>query len=270
MTKEYGTTGWILGSSAYSDGMDVSLTNESLSATIQATFTGTLKEAVAAAPALGSLSELIPGEMRLYKRSFTEKGDVVSATFTYGVYGAGSEGSDGSASIYDDAKYELETTSESVPLLMHEDFKDASEAERALAQAYINGNTDATAIWASKSAYELATSVPESEEANWEKTTLARLVKKFAPKSELVELARSGKKSIPGNVYVWKEVRTSGKPDYSTKLGEKSKPRGSDYPPASNWTLDSINSKQVGTDEFGNKTFEVTTTWKASQNMAET
>ncbi len=39
---------------------------------------------------------------------------------------------------------------------------------------------------------------------------------------------------------------------------------------ASNWTLDSINSKQVGTDEFGNKTFEVTTTWKASQNMAET
>lgn len=268
MTKEYGSSGWILGQITYTDGLDVTLANESTSGTIPATFTGTLKEAIAAAPGLGSQSELLSGELRLYKRSFTQKGSVVEATFTYGIYSTGGDSDGESSSLFSDAQYELKTNYENVPLLQHADFKNATEAERVLAQAYINGNTDATAVWASKSAYEIATSVPEGEESGWEKTTLGRLVKKFAPNSELVKLAQLGKKTKTGNVFVWVETKTTASPEYSNKLGEKATPRGRNFPPSKNWRLESVYSKQSGTDEFGNKTFNVETTWKADENSS--
>lgn len=253
LTKTYGRAGWIVGGVSYEDSLDVPVTKP-VSATIPATFAGTLEEAVAAAPALGSRSELLPSSaLRLQKRSFSDNGGTVSATFVYAVFGE------------DEPRYTLDAEPKAIPLLQHPDFAKAKDVEKLLAQEYVNGGTDATVLWKKKDALELASSVPASERDDWERFTLGDLVKEHASESRLVRLARKGKKTLPSASMTWTETVTTSKPNVPNRLGESANPRGSGAPSGQSWILSNYSAQQISDDENGKEQFTAVTTWKTAE-----
>ncbi len=250
--QNFGIVDWSATGTTYSDSIQVA-SADAREATLTAEFPGTLKDAVAAAPKLGSSSELLPSaDLRLYKRSFTANADHVSATFTYSAFGD------------EFPKYTLEATPERVPLLEHRDFQKLSARDRAIAQEYINGGTDATAVYANASTNTLAQSIDDDQKKSgkWVKTTLGALAD--ASSARAVVLARRGTKSIIGAKLVWTETKTTSSNNVPSRLGEKSSPRG-DHPSGRQWTLSSYTASELARDtDTGARRYTVTTKWTAS------
>lgn len=256
LQKIYGTSDWSATGLSYSDEIQIT-PGDSRTATLSAQYPGSLKDAVAAAPRLGSGSELLPyNDLRLHKRTFTANGNTVSATFTYAAFGD------------DFPKYTLEATPESVSLLNHRDFANISDADRVIAQEYVNGGTDATAIYKNKKDNKLATSLDAAAKnsGDWEKTTLGALV--GSAKSRAVKLARQGVKSLAGSKLTWTETKTTTNNNVPSRLGEKSSPRG-DHPSGRSWKITKYSATELDRDDFGNRRYTAQTTWEASDAVAE-
>ena len=176
ISKRYGATGvWITDTATYSDGLDVVKLNDKRIGTLVATFIGELKDAISAAPPLNSLSALLDPDMRLHSRQFQKNGDSVTATFTYGVFED------------ETPSYTMNAQPKKISLLSSSRFAKISDVERVLAQAYLNGMTDATTVWRNKkgTSAEIAESVPAEERKNWERTTLGSLVSRYASGSTI-------------------------------------------------------------------------------------
>ena len=255
LQKNYGTSDWSATGLSYSDEIQIT-PGDSRTATLSAQYPGSLKDAVASAPRLGSGSELLPhNDLRLHKRTFTANDDTVSATFAYAAFGD------------EFPQYTLEATPESVSLLNHRDFDNIADLDRAVAQEYVNGGTDATAIYHNTKTNALATSLDAAAKnsGDWKETTLGELFK--STKSRAVKLARKGVKSLAGSKLVWTETKTSTNNNVPSRLGEKSSPRG-DHPSGRTWKITGYKANELDRDDFGNRRYTTETTWEASDAVA--
>lgn len=259
ISKRYGATGvWITDTATYSDGLDVVKLNDKRIGTLVATFIGELKDAISAAPPLNSLSALLDPDMRLHSRQFQKNGDSVTATFTYGVFED------------ETPSYTMNAQPKKISLLSSSRFAKISDVERVLAQAYLNGMTDATTVWRNKkgTSAEIAESVPAEERKNWERTTLGSLVSRYASGSTVVRLARKGVKSLNADSITWTETKTTRSADVPSRLGERSSPRGNN-PSGHKWIMKSVESKQTANDTDGNPRFTTTTVWETDDDDSE-
>ncbi|MBE6401979.1 MAG: hypothetical protein E7037_08170 [Verrucomicrobia bacterium] len=259
MAEETTTPGtWSAESMVYSDALDAITIDKIRSATIIASYTGTMQKAVATAPALGSYSELLPDDMRCNKRTFTRNGQTVTVTLGYCAFKD------------DTATYKMKVMPKSVSLLAHRRFKNISDEERMLAQEYLSGGTDATVVYHNTDAekLEFADSEPKDSPDIWEETTLRKLVEKYTPNSTAVRFARKGIKTLPGEKIEWEETKITGTLPSTSGIGEEDSPRG-DYPGGHKWTLKSIEATSIAPDEWGNKRYNVVTMWVADEYPEE-
>ena len=251
MAEETTTPGtWSVNSLIYSDTLDTITIDKNRTATLNATFTGTLKEAVASAPPLGSYSDLLPPDMRCNKRNFIQSGETVTVTLNYCAFKD------------DTATYKMEVTPKSVSLLAHRRFKNISDEERMLAQEYLSGGTDATVLYHNTNAekLEFADIEPKNSPNLWKETTLRKLVEKYTPNSTAVRFARKGIKTLPDEKINWTETKITGTLPSTSGIGEEDSPRG-DYPGGHKWVLKSIEATTIAQDEWGNKRYNVLTRW---------
>ncbi len=259
MAEETTTPGtWSVNSLIYSDALDTITIDKNRTATLNASYTGTMKDAVSAAPALGSYSELLPPDMRCNKRSFVQNGNTVTVTLNY-------------CAFKDDAAtYKMKVTPKSVSLLAHRHFKNISDEERMLAQEYLSGGTDATVLYHNTNAekLEFADIEPKNSPNLWEETTLRKLVEQYAPNSSVVHFARKGIKTLPGEKINWTETKITGTLPSTSGIGEEDSPRG-DYPGGHKWTLSSIETESAAPDEWGNKRYKIETMWTADEYPEE-
>lgn len=258
--KTYGLQGeWVLGSLVYSDSLPLIKTTDN-SATLSATFTGTLKEAVDSAPPLGSFSDLLPDTLRCYRRNFSQSVNTVSITLTY--------------AEYEDEKptYTLSATPKSIPLLQHRRFrgKNITNNERVIAQEYVNGGTDSTVLFYKEEGEDIvvADSVPDAEKSKWTQATLQSLVKKYTPDSTAVKLARNGTKTLPSPALTWTEVKTSKLKPAVEGIGDRASPRG-DNPTGHRWILSSIRAEEVASPDDDGTRYKVSTVWESDDYPEE-
>lgn len=269
----------------YSDEKPVMITDEYRTGTIQRTYVGTLSDAKSAAPSLGSSDDSLgDSDLILVKRSFSWRDNVVYCTFTYAVGDT------------DSSKYTVESIPMSIPLLQSTRYDDCSDDARWIAQEYINGASDVTAIYqveesdssdssdssdgsdsddedsesGSGGSYRTAATQDEIDEGTVTLTTLGAAANSLSGEldTELVKLARSGEKSVSANQITWTETTvTSSRPSYN-RLSESSDPdieswgpRGNDY----DWALTSTRVEKLTGDDAEEDLWQIEQTWTTMQ-----
>lgn len=258
----------------YSDEKPVMITDEYRTGTIQQTYVGSLSDAKNAAPALGSVSSLFDDSaLILVKRNFSWRDNVVYCTFTYAV------------GETDGAKYTVESIPMSIPLLQSTRYNDCSDNARWIAQEYINGASDVTAIYQATestscsadsdseedgSSYRTAATQDEIDEGTVTLTTLGAAADSLSDEldTELVKLARAGEKSVSANQITWtKTTVTSSTPSYN-RLSESNDPdieswgpKGNDY----DWALTSTRVEKLTGEDAEEDLWQIEQTWTTLQ-----
>ena len=260
----------------YSDEKPVLITDEYRTGTIQRTYVGTLSDAKNAAPPLGSSDDSFEdADLILVKRNFSWRDNVVYCTFTYAV------------GETNGVKYTVESIPMSIPLLQSTRYNGCSDDARWIAQEYINGASDVTAIYhveetdcsdssdseGGSSSYRTAATQDEIDEGTVTLTTLGAAADSLSDEVdtevdiELVKLARAGEKSVSANQITWTSTTvTSSTPSYN-RLSESNDPGVESWGPKGDyeWALTSTRVEKLTGEDAEEDLWQIEQTWTTMQ-----
>ncbi len=268
----YGKTGdLIIADIQYTDALD-----ETPSGTITCTFPGTIAEAIAAAPELGSSTEYLPESsydslgttirvrLVLKNRIFSGgKDGSVTVTLKYGFRDEDANSTDAQAT-----EYQVQATTSETSILLHPRYKDIPESEKLLANALIEGTKPYETVYLSKKDLVIQTKIEETDKANYTQTTLETAIKKVVTSDRGKELI----KKIASGIKFYKAfgcdfVETQYSTAMETTINELGK---IDTPPAAapngkSWLLSTL----TATKEQGDRRWKISKTWKSADAGAE-
>ncbi|MBQ9758570.1 MAG: hypothetical protein IJW12_02205 [Opitutales bacterium] len=271
----YGKTGdLIIADIQYTDALD-----EVPSGTITCTFPGTIAEAIAAAPELGSSTEHLPESsydslgatvhvrLVLKNRIFSGgKDGSVTVTLKYGF-----REEDANSTDAQPTSYQVQGTISQTSILLHPRYKDVPESEKALANALISGTKPYESVYVKDN--EIKTRLSSEDKAakndnGWKQKTLEDAIKSIKLSelgAELIEKIQKGIHFYFGTGCEF--VETS----YSTAmqtginhLGKISMPPGA-APNGGSWLLSNIEA----TKERGESRWKIQKKWKSADSGAE-
>lgn len=268
----YGKTGdLIIADIQYTDALD-----ETPSGTITCTFPGTIAEAIAAAPELGSSTEYLPESsydslgttirvrLVLKNRIFSGgKDGSVTVTLKYGFRDKDANSTDAQAT-----SYQVQGTISQTSILLHHRYKDVPESEKLLANAIISGTKPYETVYLSKKGLVIQTKIDETDKANYTQTTLETAIKKVVTSDrgkELIEKIQKGIHFYLGTGCEFVETSYSTAMNTTVKnLGKISEPPGA-APDGGSWLLSTIEA----TKERGESRWKIQKKWKSADAGAE-
>ena len=271
----YGKTGdLIIAEIQYTDALD-----EVPSGTITCTFPGTIAEAIAAAPELGSSTEHLPESsydslgatvhvrLVLKNRIFSGgKDGSVTVTLKYGF-----REEDANSTDAQPTEYQVQGTTSETSILLHPRYKGVPESEKTLANALISGTKPYESVYVRGNEIKTKLSPEDKLSDNdngWKQKTLEDAIGS-------IDLSELGKELI-GKVQMgivnymafgcdFVETRYStGMETATNDLGKIDTPPGA-APNGNSWLLSTI----TATKERGDRRWKISKTWKSADAGAE-
>lgn len=268
----YGKTGdLIIADIQYTDALD-----EVPSGTITCTFPGTIAEAIAAAPELGSSTEHLP------ESSYDSLGSTVHVRLVLKnrIFSGGKDGSvtvtlkygfreeDANSTDAQPTSYQVNETTSQTPILLHPRYAEIPEPEKLLASALIDGAKPYETVYLSKKGLVIQTQIDAKEKENYTQTTLETAIKKVVTSARGKELI----KKIAAGIKFYKTFGSEfTETSYSTamnttvkNLGKISSPPNA-APSARSWLLAGIQASK----ERGENRWKIQKKWISSDDGAE-
>lgn len=214
------------------------------SGTITYSQKGSLKTAVAEAPALGTKSELFPSDkIILLNRSFSTSGngELIDVTLSYGV----KESQQQSSENEDVKSYTLSVTKASLSMLLHPKLKDKNC--KTIAKKLLSGWTPADSVIFKEKEGTLILSKASADDEN--AVPFQIVIDKYAKEDKIVAAVLAGKKTFKGSTSTY--TQTSYKTSISglnDGVGKSDAPDGPN--PGGKWIYDGAEADKKETDNY--------------------
>ncbi len=261
----------ILSDIQYNDSLD-----DVPSGTITCTFPGTLKEALAAAPALGTSTELLPETDRselgqtvrvrlvLKSRGFScGKDGSIAVTLRYGF-----REEDAETDAEQPTSYQVSATESATSILLHPRYAKVEERERLLANALLEGTKPYETVYLNKKKLEIQTRIDSKDKDDYTMTTLAEAIANVVKSDlgkELINKIKSGIKQFPAFGCDFVEISYSREMKSTIKqLGKIDSPPN-DAPSGGSWLFAGFTASK----NAGESRWRVQKIWKSADNGSE-
>ena len=267
MSNYYGKTGdLIITDIQFNDALD-----DVPSGTITCTFPGSLTEAIAAAPDLGSSTEHLPETDRLSlgqtvrvrlvlkSRVFSGgKDGSVTVTLKYGFREEDADSTDAQ-----ETSYQVQSKESKTSILLHPRYAKVEERERLLANALLEGTKPYETVYLNKKKLEIQTRIDSKDKDNYTMTTLAEAIATVVKSDLGKELIGKIQKGITDyNTYGCTFVETSYSTGMETAinhLGKITSPPGH-APKGESWLLTGLDANK----ERGEQRWTIRKTWTSA------